>query len=159
MNRFRLVAFILLFFGILQVNAQQIGNEWIDYDLQYYKIKTGQDEIHRLGYNELLAAIRMANPSATLGEVNPRKQKHLQFEGYDIDETGFCYGGSIPMDKAVDGLGDCIFAYEMNGKPLPRDHGYPVRAIVPGHADCWRCEPTCEGLRWWQRRYPCRRDW
>jgi sulfite oxidase len=45
------------------------------------------------------------------------------------------YGGSIPINKAVDGLGgDAIFAFEMNGEPLPRDHGFPVRAIAPGHA-------------------------
>jgi DMSO/TMAO reductase YedYZ molybdopterin-dependent catalytic subunit len=49
-----------------------------------------------------------------LGETNPTNIKHVQFEGYDIDETGFSYGGSIPIDKAVDGLGDAIFAYEMN---------------------------------------------
>ena len=28
-----------------------------------------------------------------MGEVNPKNIKHLQFEGYDIDETGLCYGG------------------------------------------------------------------
>lgn len=69
-----------------------------------------------------------------LGTNNPSDIKHVQFEGYDTDETGLCYGGSIPIDKAVDGLGDAIFAFEMNGEPLPRDHGYPVRAIAPGHA-------------------------
>jgi DMSO/TMAO reductase YedYZ molybdopterin-dependent catalytic subunit len=26
-----------------------------------------------------------------------------------------------------------MFAYEMNGKELPRGHGYPLRALVPGH--------------------------
>jgi len=26
-----------------------------------------------------------------------------------------------------------ILAYEMNGAPLPADHGYPLRAVVPGH--------------------------
>ena len=35
--------------------------------------------------------------------------------------------------KAVDGLGEVILAYEMNGEDLPRDHGYPVRMIIPGH--------------------------
>jgi len=25
-----------------------------------------------------------------------------------------------------------ILAYEMNGEPLPRDHGYPLRIIAPG---------------------------
>lgn len=28
--------------------------------------------------------------------------------------------------------GDVLLAYEMNGKPLTRDHGYPVRVVVPG---------------------------
>lgn len=46
------------------------------------------------------------------GEWNPKDINHLQFEGYDIDETGLCYGGSIPIDKAVDPLGDAIFAFE-----------------------------------------------
>jgi DMSO/TMAO reductase YedYZ molybdopterin-dependent catalytic subunit len=26
-----------------------------------------------------------------------------------------------------------LIAYQMNGRDLPLDHGYPVRAIVPGH--------------------------
>ena len=26
-----------------------------------------------------------------------------------------------------------LIAYEMNGRDLPVEHGYPVRAIVPGH--------------------------
>lgn len=25
-----------------------------------------------------------------------------------------------------------MIAYEMNGEELPRDHGYPVRMLVPG---------------------------
>jgi len=38
----------------------------------------------------------------------------------------------MPLDKAVDP--DTILAYTMNGETLPRDHGYPLRAIVPGWA-------------------------
>ncbi|MER5987440.1 sulfite oxidase [Streptomyces sp. NPDC001787] len=34
----------------------------------------------------------------------------------------------LPVDKALD---DVLLAYEMNGEPLPPDHGYPVRLIVP----------------------------
>jgi hypothetical protein len=26
-----------------------------------------------------------------------------------------------------------FLAFEMNGEPLPRGHGYPVRALIPGH--------------------------
>ena len=42
-------------------------------------------------------------------------------DGYDV---------GIPIERAMaDGT---ILAYEMNGDPLPTDHGYPLRAIVPG---------------------------
>ncbi|MEU4061718.1 sulfite oxidase [Streptomyces wedmorensis] len=34
----------------------------------------------------------------------------------------------LPVAKAFD---DVILAYEMNGEPLPYDHGYPVRLVVP----------------------------
>ena len=74
------------------------------------------------------------------GEWNPKDIQHVQFEGYDTDETGLCYGGSIPIDKAVDPLGDAMFAFEMNDDALPRDHGYPVRAIAPGHAGARQCK-------------------
>ncbi|MFE6040183.1 sulfite oxidase [Streptomyces sp. NPDC056452] len=34
----------------------------------------------------------------------------------------------LPVSKALD---DVLLAYEMNGEPLPPDHGHPVRLIVP----------------------------
>lgn len=39
------------------------------------------------------------------------------------------YARSIEVEKAR----DVLIAYGMNGEPLPLDHGFPVRAIVPGH--------------------------
>jgi sulfite oxidase len=43
------------------------------------------------------------------------------------------YGASIPIQKALDPRGDVILAYEMNGEDIPVDHGFPLRALVPGH--------------------------
>jgi DMSO/TMAO reductase YedYZ molybdopterin-dependent catalytic subunit len=40
------------------------------------------------------------------------------------------YSDSIPYTLARSG--DVFLAYKMNGEPLPREHGYPLRAIVPG---------------------------
>ena len=72
----------------------------------------------------------------------------LKFSGIEIDSplvqhkiikhVGFCgldepYDASIPIEKALSKFGDVLVAYEMNGKPIPREHGGPVRIIVPGH--------------------------
>ncbi|MGW6932061.1 molybdopterin-dependent oxidoreductase [Lentzea sp. NPDC054927] len=35
----------------------------------------------------------------------------------------------LPVAKALD---DVVVAYEMNGAPLPVDHGFPARLVVPG---------------------------
>ncbi|CAH0553952.1 unnamed protein product [Brassicogethes aeneus] len=69
---------------------------------------------------------------AGLSEEDEENFKHVQFEGDDVDVTGKMYGASIPIWKAVDKRGDVILAYEMNGVPIPRDHGFPIRVIVPG---------------------------
>jgi DMSO/TMAO reductase YedYZ molybdopterin-dependent catalytic subunit len=42
-------------------------------------------------------------------------------DGYDV---------GIPMERAL--LDGTLLAYEMNGVPLPAEHGRPVRALVPG---------------------------
>ena len=38
---------------------------------------------------------------------------------------------STPLDLATDGR-DAMIAIAMDGKPLPREHGYPARMVVPG---------------------------
>jgi DMSO/TMAO reductase YedYZ molybdopterin-dependent catalytic subunit len=40
------------------------------------------------------------------------------------------YSDSIPYPLSL--TDDVFLAFKMNGEPLPRKHGYPLRAIVPG---------------------------
>lgn len=50
-------------------------------------------------------------------------------EGDDLPgNTHFARG--IPLEKAADA--STVLAYEMNGSPLPADHGFPLRALVGG---------------------------
>ena len=44
-------------------------------------------------------------------------------------EDGWTCG--TPLDVVTDGR-DAMLAYAMNGKPLEIEHGFPVRAVVPG---------------------------
>lgn len=66
----------------------------------------------------------------------PSEVTEFVFRGYDGGEDPDepapidCYTRSIPRAKALDD--DTLLAYEMNGEPLPREHGFPVRLLVPG---------------------------
>jgi DMSO/TMAO reductase YedYZ molybdopterin-dependent catalytic subunit len=42
------------------------------------------------------------------------------------------YQRALPIDLAVALDADVLVAYEMNGMPLPPQHGHPLRLIVPG---------------------------
>ena len=57
--------------------------------------------------------------------------KHVCFEGFDIPKgkAQIKFIRSIPIEKAVDST---LLAYEMNGEPLPLEHGYPLRALALG---------------------------
>jgi len=60
--------------------------------------------------------------------------KHVEFIGSDScqkEGTKTKFGGSIPVSRAL--AGDVLLAWGMNGRPLTREHGAPLRAIVPGY--------------------------
>ena len=66
--------------------------------------------------------------------------QHVWFKGYDNAGPDTHFLVSIPLLKALSEDGDVMLAIQMNGVPLPGQHGYPVRAVVPGHVGVRSCK-------------------
>eukprot|EP00850_Spirogloea_muscicola_P024446 SM000834S23004 [mRNA] locus=s834:105:2246:- [translate_table: standard] len=60
--------------------------------------------------------------------------RYVQFTSVDVckEEKGGPYTASVPLAMATLQDMDLLLAYEMNGEALNRDHGYPLRVVVPG---------------------------
>lgn len=69
-----------------------------------------------------------------------------EYEGIKAEN----YVKDIPLDRAM--RGDTILAYEVNGEQLDKDHGYPLRLVVPGYYGTnwvkWICRLEVSGIRY-----------
>jgi DMSO/TMAO reductase YedYZ molybdopterin-dependent catalytic subunit len=99
---------------------------------------------------EQLQEMEATNQFSTLrcvGEdLNGKKMDNALWTGVPVDqlleEAGIQSDCDCVMLRAaddyfeefpIDALEDGLLVYGMNGKLLPRGHGYPVRALIPGH--------------------------
>ena len=109
--------------------AANTGMEWAGAQLNGAQFTHGM--IHNMEYTGV--------PLRTLLEEvgYDTAGKWVFVEGADASSNG----RSIPMEKALD---DVLVAFKANGEALRKEHGYPVRLVVPG----W------EGNMWvkWIRR-------
>lgn len=55
--------------------------------------------------------------------------KWLTVMGGEAPDGEDIFTRSIPMEKVME---DGMLAFEMNGRPLPKEHGFPVRLLIPG---------------------------
>ena len=79
------------------------------------------------------AGVRLSEVLKSAG-IRPNAREVL-FEGHDTGrpepgESEMPYTRSLPIDVALHP--DTLLAYEMNGQELPKEHGHPLRLIVPG---------------------------
>jgi len=113
--------------------AANTGMEWAGAQLNGAQFTRGM--IHNMEYSGVL--LRTLLEEAGLGAAADPAGKWVYVEGADASSNG----RSIPLEKALD---DVLVAFKANGEALRREHGYPVRLVVPG----W------EGNLWvkWLRR-------
>ncbi len=110
--------------------AANTGMEWAGAQLNGAQFTHGM--LHNMEYTGVPLRILLAEAGADVSDKN-----WLYVEGADASSNG----RSLPMAKALD---DCLVAFKANGEALRKEHGYPVRLVVPG----W------EGNLWvkWLRR-------
>ena len=113
--------------------AANTGMEWAGAQLNGAQFTHGM--IHNMEYSGV--SLRTLLEEAGLDAAGDIKDKWVFFEGADASSNG----RSIPLEKALD---DVLVAFKANGEALRKEHGYPVRLVVPG----W------EGNLWvkWLRR-------
>lgn len=113
--------------------AANTGMEWAGSQLNGVQFTHGM--IHNMEYTGV--PLRALLAEAGLGAAGELADKWVYVEGADASSNG----RSIPMEKALD---DVLVAFKANGEALRKEHGYPVRLVVPG----W------EGNMWvkWLRR-------
>ena len=113
--------------------AANTGMEWAGSQLNGAQFTHGM--IHNMEYSGV--SLRTLLEEAGLNAAGDFKDKWVYVEGADASSNG----RSIPLEKALD---DCLVAFKANGEALRKEHGYPVRLVVPG----W------EGNMWikWLRR-------
>ncbi len=77
--------------------------------------------------------VRLADVLTAAG-VHREDGLHVDFLAPDVAQEARpvqSYGSSIPLSKAMSE--EVLLAWQMNGQPLPRAHGGPVRVVVPGY--------------------------
>jgi len=113
--------------------AANTGMEWAGAQLNGAQFTHGM--IHNMEYSGV--SLRTLLTEAGLESTGDLSDKWVYVEGADASSNG----RSIPMEKALD---DVLVAFKANGEALRKEHGYPVRLVVPG----W------EGNMWvkWLRR-------
>ncbi|MFX1285871.1 MAG: molybdopterin-dependent oxidoreductase [Promethearchaeota archaeon] len=62
-----------------------------------------------------------------LSQINYDKAVDISFHTPDLNPWAF--STSLTLEEAF--WGDVILAYEMNGEPLPKKHGFPIRLVCP----------------------------
>ena len=101
--------------------AANTGMEWAGAQLNGAQFTHGM--IHNMEYTGV--SLRTLLGEAGLEAAGDLSDKWVYVEGADASSNG----RSIPMDKALD---DVLVAFKANGEALRKEHGYPVRLVVPG---------------------------
>jgi DMSO/TMAO reductase YedYZ molybdopterin-dependent catalytic subunit len=86
-------------------------------------------------YDNDWAGVRISDVLALAG-VKP-EARHVMFHSYGG------YTTNVPLDEVL--YDDALFAHAYNGAPLPRDHGGPLRSVIP-HLYFWKSAKWVRGM-------------
>lgn len=76
--------------------------------------------------------VLLADVLVSAGVTSPSAAQQVRFEALDTDKQGRAFGSVMETSTALDKEVGVLLAYEMDGAPIPKEHGFPLRVIVPG---------------------------
>lgn len=103
------------------------------FDIHHFQgLSWGQCAISTARWKGVLLADILEHAGISFKECRAKGLMHLRVEGLDAGPDGVGTGASIPLERAFDRSSSVLVAFEMNGEAIPRDHGFPLRLVVPG---------------------------
>jgi len=118
------IVFILLFCFVALQSHAQYGNEWINYNVQHWKIRTANSGLFEISYNDLLSAgFPVNNASSDLIQLFGQERK-LKYKVIDGNDGTFNPGDKILIWlNANDGwLDDLVY-------DNPQNHVHPYYSL------------------------------
>ncbi len=125
-----------------------VGDSMPVFDRAMWRLKIGGmvENPHELSYDALRALPQAAQTSVfhcvTGWTVNGVRWRGVRFKdllaaakplpgahALEFVSAEVPYVDYLTLDQAM--LGDVLLAWEMDGKPLPQEHGAPVRVVIP----------------------------